>query len=401
MTGRVATVGAVLFLAVSAALVLSVAGAGASVAAGLPSDSPPGAATDSGDSTPAAVAGSTDSTSVAVTESPVSAAGPDEVDPDGIEIDVVLAEDGSAEWEIQFLVALDDDDGEAAFADLEDDVAEDPDPYVERFADRIDSTVENAAASTGRSMHADGYDVRTERQSLAREYGVLTYSFTWHGFAAVDGDELRAGDAIDRYYLDEDTRLAVSWPEGYELRSVAPEPDDERERTVVWRGSETDFVSGEPRVVVASDGLFSSAALVLGGLAAVGLAVAGIAWWARSRGGAVDSTDDADGSTSSGAAGAEGDERNRTDADSDGEEPPRPDPAEFLSNEERVLGLLEERGGRMKQQRVVQELGWTDAKTSQVVTGLREDGDLESFRIGRENVLVLPGEEREADEADI
>ncbi len=44
----------------------------------------------------------------------------------------------------------------------------------------------------------------------------------------------------------------------------------------------------------------------------------------------------------------------------------------------------------MKQQAVVEELGWTDAKTSKVVSGLREDGRLESFRLGRENVLSLP-----------
>jgi hypothetical protein len=67
-----------------------------------------------------------------------------------------------------------------------------------------------------------------------------------------------------------------------------------------------------------------------------------------------------------------------------------------LSNEERVLRLLRENGGRMKQQDVVQTLGWTDARTSQIVSGLREEEKLESFRLGRENVLRLP----EADAAD-
>jgi uncharacterized membrane protein len=49
----------------------------------------------------------------------------------------------------------------------------------------------------------------------------------------------------------------------------------------------------------------------------------------------------------------------------------------------------------MKQQDVVSELGWTEAKTSQVVGSLRDEGKLESFRLGRENVLTLPdrGEE--------
>jgi hypothetical protein len=44
----------------------------------------------------------------------------------------------------------------------------------------------------------------------------------------------------------------------------------------------------------------------------------------------------------------------------------------------------------MKQQAVVEELDWTDAKTSKVVSALRDAGELESFRLGRENVLSLP-----------
>ena len=72
--------------------------------------------------------------------------------------------------------------------------------------------------------------------------------------------------------------------------------------------------------------------------------------------------------------------------DDDTEGPPR----ELLSNEEQVLRLLEERGGRIKQQEVVGELGWTEAKTSQVVSSLREDDAVDVFRIGRENVLTLP-----------
>jgi hypothetical protein len=83
------------------------------------------------------------------------------------------------------------------------------------------------------------------------------------------------------------------------------------------------------------------------------------------------------------AAGAAAD-----DADDD---PPWED--ELLSNQEQVLALVEHEGGRMKQQEVAGTLEWTDAKTSQVVRTMREEGDLDAFRLGRENVLVLPGEE--------
>ncbi|MFB6198569.1 MAG: helix-turn-helix transcriptional regulator, partial [Halobacteriaceae archaeon] len=68
-------------------------------------------------------------------------------------------------------------------------------------------------------------------------------------------------------------------------------------------------------------------------------------------------------------------------------------PEELMSNEEKVIQLLEENGGRVKQQTIYEELGWTEAKTSQVLSGMREDGQVEVFRIGRENVVRLPEED--------
>jgi hypothetical protein len=54
----------------------------------------------------------------------------------------------------------------------------------------------------------------------------------------------------------------------------------------------------------------------------------------------------------------------------------------------------------MKQKRVAEELDWTAAKTSQVVTGLRDEGDLDGFRLGRENVLSLPDYDATTDDAE-
>jgi uncharacterized membrane protein len=67
-------------------------------------------------------------------------------------------------------------------------------------------------------------------------------------------------------------------------------------------------------------------------------------------------------------------------------------PEELLSDEERLLQLLEDHGGRMKQQDAVEELEWSETKTSQVVTDLYEAEKIERYRLGRENVLALPGE---------
>ncbi|WIV67209.1 DUF7345 domain-containing protein [Natrialbaceae archaeon AArc-T1-2] len=311
--------------------------------------------------------------------------GQEDIDPDEVRLDVELDADGSAEWTIEFWVRLDDDESTEAFESLEADVADDPEAHTREFAERIDGTVEAASDATGREMSAEGFDVGTERQSLAREYGVVRYSFHWNGFAAAEDGDLHAGDALEGIYLDDDTRLLIGWSEEYELTSVTPDPDEQRDQAVIWRGGQTDFVSGEPRVVVSQPGTGLGVGTAVGGLAVVGALGALAVWWYRTR---VDGEkrdrekDQPDGSTEMAV---------EPTTSSSSADPSR----ELLSNEEQVLRLIEERGGRMKQQDVVEELGWTDAKTSKVISGLREEGELESFRLGRENVLSLP---EEADE---
>ncbi|SDJ53949.1 helix-turn-helix transcriptional regulator [Natronorubrum texcoconense] len=337
--------------------------------------------------TPMAVAQPSSSESVSV------AGEPEEIDADETRLDISLEEDGSAEWSVEFWVRLDDDESTEAFESIRDDIDEDPDAYRDQFADRIDDTVATAVSATDREMSAEEFTVETARQSFGAEYGVVRYTFTWHGFAAVDGDELHAGDAIEGLYLDDETRLSIGWPEAYELVSAEPDPDDQRDRTVIWHGSETDFVSGEPSVVVSSGGLgFGTIAI---GAAAVVVAVgAGGIWWYRTRSSATN--EPADAPTSPSAAEASDADARTATAGTDDTPDPRDD---LLSNEEQVLRLLEEYGGRMKQQTVVEELEWTDAKTSKVVSTLREEGELESFRLGRENVLSLPADDEASDTA--
>ena len=342
----------------------------------------------------------------------------DEVDTDRIRIDIALQTDGSASWTIEFWSVLDDDDSTAAFDSLADDIASDPDSYTADFSDRIDDTVDTASQSTNREMSADAFSVETDRQSLGREYGIVRYTFEWTGFAQVDGETLRAGDAIDGLFLDDGSRLLVSWPDDYELQSVTPEPDDERANAVIWRGDSTEFLSGEPRLAVGPATLGVGSGTLAVSLVALALLLGGVGWLLRRR--STDGTDGTDEATDSIAATGSTAESTEPASEADaspapeqpvdsspGSEPdsePTSDPAagshaepdsELLSNEEQVLQLLESNGGRMKQQTVVQELGWTDAKTSKVVSKLRDDEEIESFRIGRENVLRVLDEDSE------
>jgi hypothetical protein len=93
-------------------------------------------------------------------------------------------------------------------------------------------------------------------------------------------------------------------------------------------------------------------------------------------------------------AGAEAETANTDAADesageSGSESEPEPEP-ELLSDEERVERMLRERGGRMKQARIVEETGWSNAKVSQLLSGMAEDERVEKLRIGRENLISLP-----------
>jgi len=63
---------------------------------------------------------------------------------------------------------------------------------------------------------------------------------------------------------------------------------------------------------------------------------------------------------------------------------------QLLSDEERVERLLERNGGRMKQANIVSETNWSNAKVSQLLSSMAEDGRIEKLRIGRENLISFP-----------
>ncbi|WP_123623996.1 hypothetical protein [Halorubrum sp. CSM-61] len=336
-----------------------------------------------------------------------------DVDPDDVLIEVSVEPDGDAVWETQYRVRLANDDEEQAFEDLRADVESDPDAYTGRFGERMRATAAVAENATGREMNVTNVSVTAERRELPQSYGVITYRFEWSNFAAVEDDRLVVGDAIDALFLDEASSLIVSWEDGYRLGDASPSPTETRESAVVWRGP-ADFTEGQPRVTIEPEGRSAGPILAV----AVGLLVAFVAAvgyrrrpWGSSRSGqssggpvatgsgesAADAGDTDDGPDGPGEESESGEDETGGDADGGddahddgGSESAPPIDADLLSNEEQVLRLVEANGGRVKQKRVAEELDWTAAKTSQVVTGLRDEGDLDGFRLGRENVLSLP-----------
>lgn len=372
-----------------------------------------------------------------------------EIEAEDVLMAVEVDADGDAMWTVEYRTRLADSEEEAAFEELREDIESDPEPYTDRFRERMERTAETAEEATGREMAIADVSVQADRRELARSYGVVTYEFRWTGFAAVDGDRITAGDALDGLFLDDETSFIVSWPDSHALVDVSPPPSETRDGAVVWNGP-LDFTADEPRVAIepaGADGGVTddgpagddvedgdqpngeqgtdesvSAVTVVAVVAALLLVLGGATYYRR-MGGVADGTGEGDGSTSTGRSSSSGGDAvtATNDADTPGsdvsdggptdtgvddhdgsgeaDEVGDPDDADdavdpaLLSNEEQVLRLIEERGGRMKQAEVAEELDWTAAKTSQVVTGLRDEGTLDGFRLGRENVLSLPDED--------
>ncbi len=338
----------------------------------------------------------------------------EEFDPDSVTLSAALAEDGSAAWSFKYRMELATDNETEAFENLRADIEENQSAYADRFRERIESTVASAENATGREMRVENVSVRAYEQSggeFSDSYGFVEYTFEWAGFAAVEDDRIAAGDALEGFYLNGETSLRFSWEDGYAATDVDPAADDSASTYVQWSG-EREFAGDEPRLVLeptdpttsdaggtttaASSGESSVVLPALVGALAAAVVVGAAGWLyvrrdgdegAGGSGPATDSGSDDDaggGTAAAGAAGAAG------AAEESGDEPETEPPEELLSNEERVKKFLREQGGRAKQQDVVDAMGWTEAKTSQVVKDMRESDELESFRIGRENVLKLP-----------
>ena len=66
-------------------------------------------------------------------------------------------------------------------------------------------------------------------------------------------------------------------------------------------------------------------------------------------------------------------------------------PDDILTDVGRVLNLLSENRGRMKQVDIVEETGWSKSKVSRLLSRMEERGDINRLRVGRGNIVYLEG----------
>ncbi|WP_247002657.1 helix-turn-helix transcriptional regulator [Halosolutus gelatinilyticus] len=360
---------------------------------------------------------------------------PDAAEPKQV-IRISVAENGDATWSIESRFLLRNDDEEDAFTDYANEVRNGK-RDVPFDLQQFETFRRAAQQETGREMALEnaswdeprivspeeaGIEGTDEETDSDLRVGIISYSFTWTNFAEVDDDRIYFGDAFrsddDSWLsLTDDQRLVIEYPSGYALETATtlkwdgPYQFSEDEIEIVFVRSASPSpppVSGIPN--------WSIAALV-----ALVFAVGAVSYLFARRRSTADSPPadlllnrlrrfrsrrfaehDQDG-TGAAAAGTDGgsDHASPAPAVSDDdltiesgtrlefEEEEEVDP-ELLSDEERVHRLLEHNGGRMKQATIVKETGWSNAKVSQLLSKMDDDGEIEKLRIGRENLITLP-----------
>jgi hypothetical protein len=346
---------------------------------------------------------------------------------------------GSARWTFRFVRPLANDSEREQFETFADRFESTETDFYRTYRDRSVALTDAAANTTGREMAARNFS-RNARIVPPGNRGIVEISFVWTNLGVVDGDTVRVADVFEGgFYIADDQWLVFETGPGlaFDTGQTEPDPDEfsgdtvATSETLTWIG-QRQFTDKHPRVVLAPEGQVTTTGQDSGGSNAgqgatttnasggsgtgdggdglpmllIGLIVlvvgigAGAAWRTGAFGSS--STDDGAGGASAepaspetASAGTAAEADTGTDAAGDSVEPAVPD-EELLTDEDRVIRMLEESGGRMKQANIVDETGWSKSKVSMLLSDMEEDGDISKLRVGRENIVSLKGHEPDA-----
>jgi uncharacterized membrane protein len=328
------------------------------------------------------------------------------------QIHVTIQEDGDARWAVTARFPLETQNDTAAFETLRAEFAAGAtDGYlsVDPFREAANRVSDRAGESMSITQVDRTADVRTINGT---DVGRLTLSFTWTNFATIDeeAEEVRVGTAFEGGWfgdLGPRQTLLIEPPAGYTVHTVEPLQAISN-GTLRWDGPQA-FGPGQPVVTFepvppgplpVSIPITASVGLGVGVLIGILALVAWRRdWFTGGRETAEDEvdTDTAPESTAERRAEPAAEPtpapRSGDDTEPTASESEQASETELLSDEERVERLLREHGGRMKQARIVEETRWSNAKVSQLLSSMAEEGRVEKLRLGRENLISLPDEE--------
>lgn len=387
------------------------------------------------------VAGGTSSTQAAVSEQPavVDAGDISDSTPDGFSrttYTLTVYENESVRWTTTHSRPL----NESEVSTFESYATEfnntETDLYRE-FVAQAESLAATGAQSTTRTMNATNFRKRAYVDQGGLRLGTqgkVEMSFLWTNLASSDGDHVTLGEAFDAgLYVGPNQQLFVRPGPQLAFESVYPDPlskDDPdslvESEWIAWEGeyefnperplirfqpagqtiTTTQTTVSTPATTVSPgqspttepaetsgsggiDGLFVVGLIVLlliGGTIALYRTV--LSADEGDEGAATASTPPSD----DGGAAAETPDRSASATES----ATTVTDEDFLSDTDRVETLLESNGGRMRQSAIVEETDWSKSKVSMLLSDMEDDDEITKLRVGRENIISLPGHEPDA-----
>jgi hypothetical protein len=348
---------------------------------------------------------------------PADAAPAVQVDADRVEFRVTVHANGSARWRFLYVRTLDNESERDQFRSFAEEFETNETAAYRDFVRQAEGLTAAGTNATGRPMAAEAFhrSAAVGGDCVPTDAcGTVEMSFRWTAFARQDGERLVVDDVFEGgLYVGADQSLVFE--HGPSLRFADAAPDTYRasganlsdSESITWQGPAR-FTDRRPRVTFApaaappvspngsatptvlgdgpgdtpTDPAGGGVPMLLVGGVTVMLVGAALAFASREHLLAAVRGEDDDGGAGATAA------------------PETPEPAvaeeELLTDEDRVVGLLEENGGRMKQVDIVEETGWSKSKVSMLLSDMEDDGEISKLRVGRENIVSLAGHEPDA-----
>ena len=243
----------------------------------------------------------------------------------------------------------------------------------ESFQQKIFDLVDSASTITHRAMDIDEASLQINT-TLSLESKTTEYTFVWRNFSIV-GNELSFGDvfAVNNFFgqLFGDAALQVSYPQDFTVKSVYPPPYERQDElhTLKWARTQ-DLAGSNTRIILTPDDFITTniprqTDFIVIALLAVGISVPLLGFYAfkkrRNNG------------KSAAFAVAEA--------------------SVIETEEDKILKLLKTSGGTMRQSDITERLGFSKAKTSQLLTALEGKGNLARYKKGRDKIVTLNGRE--------
>jgi hypothetical protein len=336
--------------------------------------------------------------------------------------------DRDARWEVSVRYALADETEIGAFETagerfLDGEVGPTPalfEGFAREASRNVDRTMRIEDVDREVTVHEDPSEFDVAGDDTAA-VGELRLTFVWTEFLGTDGENLVLGDALTTpgggtwlRPLEAGQTLEVATPEGYAVTGTPGSTVQIRDNAVTIEGPRTFGEDERVAVVYAPAGAVGPPwEMLTAAIVVAAVLIAGSLVGYRRMGRGENGTATANGSgeelgreTDVGAdRGPSSSAAPETDTEAEGGATPVSESASeedrsLLSDEERVERLLGDNGGRMRQADIVTETGWSDAKVSQLLSAMADDGRVEKLRLGRENLISLPDEADDGDADD-